>query len=63
MPIEIEKKYRLSKQQREEILRRLPEIGAKRMAKSLKRIRFLRAKRWSLGVLFYACAGLANAPY
>lgn len=30
MPIEIEKKYRLSKKQREEVLRRLPEIGAKR---------------------------------
>ncbi len=30
MPIEIEKKYRLSKKQREEVLRRLPEIGARR---------------------------------
>lgn len=30
MPIEIEKKYRLSTRQREEVLRRLPEIGAKR---------------------------------
>ncbi len=30
MPIEIEKKYRLSKKQREEVLQRLPEIGAKR---------------------------------
>ncbi len=30
MPIEIEKKYRLSKKQREEVLLRLPEIGAKR---------------------------------
>ena len=29
MPIEIEKKYRLSKKQREEVLHRLPEIGAK----------------------------------
>jgi adenylate cyclase class 2 len=28
MPIEIEKKFRLTKTQREEILRRLPEIGA-----------------------------------
>lgn len=28
MPIEIEKKYRLTKQQRELLLRRLPEIGA-----------------------------------
>ena len=30
MSIEIEKKYRLSKKQREEVLRRLPKIGAKR---------------------------------
>jgi predicted adenylyl cyclase CyaB len=30
MPIEIEKKYRLSKKQREEVLQRLPKIGAKR---------------------------------
>jgi adenylate cyclase class 2 len=30
MPIEIEKKYRLTKKQREEILARLPRIGAKR---------------------------------
>jgi adenylate cyclase, class 2 len=30
MPIEIEKKYRLSKKQREEALKRLPKIGAKR---------------------------------
>jgi adenylate cyclase class 2 len=30
MPIEIEKKYRLGKKQREEVLRRLPQIGAKR---------------------------------
>ena len=30
MPIEIEKKYRLTPQQREQILRRLPEIGARR---------------------------------
>jgi adenylate cyclase class 2 len=30
MPIEIEKKYRLSKKQREDILRRLPQLGAKR---------------------------------
>src|SRR6185295_14808658 len=30
MPIEIEKKYRLTKKQREQLLRRLPEIGAKR---------------------------------
>lgn len=30
MPIEIEKKYRLSKKQREEVLLRLPQIGAKR---------------------------------
>jgi hypothetical protein len=29
MPVEIEKKYRLSKKQREEVLRRLPSIGAK----------------------------------
>lgn len=28
MPIEIEKKYRLTKKQREELLRRLPQIGA-----------------------------------
>jgi adenylate cyclase class 2 len=30
MPIEIEKKYRLTKKQRDEVLRRLPKIGAKR---------------------------------
>ncbi len=36
MPIEIEKKYRLSKQQREEILRRLPEIGAKRIGEEFE---------------------------
>jgi|SRR6266850_186140 len=30
MPIEIEKKYRLTKKQREEVLQRLPRIGAKR---------------------------------
>jgi adenylate cyclase class 2 len=30
MPVEIEKKYRLSKNQRDEVLARLPEIGAKR---------------------------------
>jgi adenylate cyclase class 2 len=30
MPVEIEKKYRLTKEQREEVLRRLPAIGAKR---------------------------------
>lgn len=30
MPIEIEKKYRLTRKQREEVLRRLPAIGAKR---------------------------------
>ncbi len=30
MPIEIEKKYRLTKNQREEVLQRLPRIGAKR---------------------------------
>jgi len=29
MPIEIEKKYRLTKRQRQSVLRRLPEIGAK----------------------------------
>jgi len=30
MPVEIEKKYRLSKNQRAEVLARLPQIGAKR---------------------------------
>jgi adenylate cyclase class 2 len=30
MPIEIEKKYRLTKKQREDVLQRLPGIGAKR---------------------------------
>ena len=30
MPIEVEKKYRLSKKQRDDVLRRLPAIGAKR---------------------------------
>jgi adenylate cyclase class 2 len=30
MPIEIEKKYRLTRKQREEVSRRLPKIGAKR---------------------------------
>lgn len=29
MPIEIEKKYRLTKKQREQLLKRLPEIGAR----------------------------------
>lgn len=36
MPIEIEKKYRLSKKQREEVLQRLPEIGAKRTGKEFE---------------------------
>ena len=31
MPIEVEKKYRLTKKQREEVLSRLPEIGARRL--------------------------------
>lgn len=30
MPIEVEKKYRLTKKQREEVLRRLPRLGAER---------------------------------
>jgi adenylate cyclase class 2 len=30
MPVEIEKKYRLTKKQRDEVLARLPEIGARR---------------------------------
>ena len=36
MPIEIEKKYRLSKKQREEVLRRLPEIGARRQGEEFE---------------------------
>jgi adenylate cyclase class 2 len=36
MPIEIEKKYRLTKKQRESVLRRLPEIGAKFRGKELE---------------------------
>ncbi len=36
MPIEIEKKYRLSKKQREEVLRRLPEIGATRQGEEFE---------------------------
>ena len=36
MPIEIEKKYRLSKKQREELLLRLPSIGAKRKGEDVE---------------------------
>ncbi len=36
MPIEIEKKYRLSKKQRDEVLQRLPEIGAKRLGQEFE---------------------------
>jgi adenylate cyclase class 2 len=36
MPIEIEKKYRLTKKQREEVLLRLPEIGASRMGEDFE---------------------------
>jgi len=36
MPIEIEKKYRLTKKQREAVHRRLPEIGAKLRGKELE---------------------------
>ena len=36
MPIEIEKKFRLSPKQREEILKRLPEIGAKRKSEDFE---------------------------
>src|SRR5882724_10915174 len=36
MPVEIEKKYRLSKKQREEVLRRLPKIGAKRQGEDFE---------------------------
>jgi predicted adenylyl cyclase CyaB len=36
MPIEIEKKYRLTKKQREELLRRLREIGAKGKAEEFE---------------------------
>ena len=36
MPIEIEKKYRLSKKQREEVLQRLPEIGARRLGEEFE---------------------------
>jgi len=36
MPIEIEKKYRLTKKQRQEVLGRLPEIGAKREGEDLE---------------------------
>ena len=36
MGLEIEKKYRLTKKQREEVLRRLPKIGAKRKNKEFE---------------------------
>lgn len=36
MSIEIEKKYRLTKKQREEVLQRLPEIGAKRQGEEFE---------------------------
>ena len=36
MPIEIEKKYRLTKKQRAEVLLRLPRIGAKRMGEEFE---------------------------
>lgn len=36
MPIEIEKKYRLSKKQRDEVLQRLPEIGATRQGEEFE---------------------------
>ncbi len=36
MPIEIEKKYRLTKKQREELLRQLPKIGAKPKAEEFE---------------------------
>ena len=36
MPIEIEKKYRISKKQRDEVLQRLPEIGAKRKSEEFE---------------------------
>ena len=36
MPVEIEKKYRLSKKQREEVLQRLPKIGAKRQGEDFE---------------------------
>jgi len=36
MAIEIEKKYRLTKKQREEVLRRLPEIGAQRQGEEFE---------------------------
>lgn len=36
MPIEIEKKYRLSKKQREEVLQRLPKMGAKRQGEDFE---------------------------
>ena len=36
MPIEIEKKYRLTKKQREAVLLSLPKIGAKREGEDLE---------------------------
>ena len=36
MPIEIEKKYRLTKKQREEVLLRLPKLGAKRKGREFE---------------------------
>src|SRR5688572_814592 len=36
MPIEIEKKYRLSRKQRDEVLLRLPKIGAKRQGQDFE---------------------------
>lgn len=36
MPIEIEKKFRLTKKQRQELINRLPEIGAKRIGEEFE---------------------------
>ena len=42
--IEVEKKFRLTKRQRDAVLKRLPEIGASLKEKSLRRTRFTGAK-------------------
>jgi hypothetical protein len=42
--IEVEKKFRLTKRQRDAVLKRLPEVGANSKAKSLRRTRFTAAR-------------------
>jgi adenylate cyclase, class 2 len=49
MPIEIEKKYRLTKKQREAILKRLPEIGARLKADEFEENTLYRGEALSVG--------------